>query len=443
MADNLKAIVNIPAWARELANEGDKVNGSAMAYRSVPLIYRAVRLRADALSSVPVIVRQGQTEKEWPFMTPADDLLWKIETSLLLTGSAFLEIARNTVKTKDLVFINPYTMTVDYDNGLYKFTQQASGSKAQTWVNDPGKNKYEIAYIRDYNPTDDIHAGVSPSQVALTDAQLMRYMSRFGAKFFEGGAMPITLLGVDSEVSQEERDRIQGFFKRAATGIANAFKVLALRGEIKPQVISQPLDDLAIPELYAQAKQNICNAFGIPQTMLDDAANYATAESHNAQFWQTTVRPRGRMVEGALNRQVFKQMGLEFELSFDELDVFQEDEHERSGSLLTLVNAGVPLLVAMDILGYDLSDEQRIELEKSREEVPEKEVPGDVEQDMRRWEKFAINGVGKKRREFDTKFIPPAIRAAIQGALDSAHTVDDIKLIFGDVRKHVNTWSTY
>lgn len=439
--DKYKAIVNIPAWAREMFTEGDKVVDTASAYRNVPLIYRAVKLRADSLSSVPIKLMSGEKEKPWPFLSQPEDIIWHIESSLLLSGNAFCEIARNRVATKNIIPINPFGMTVQYAKGVYTFKQESSGA---VWQNIPAEDHYEILYLHEYNPTNDIGDGVGAVRVALTDAQLMRYMSRFAARFFEGGAMPVTLLGVEDAVSEEEQVRVQSFFKRAATGIANAFRVLALRGEIKPQVLTQPIKDLAMEELYEQAKRNICQAFGIPQTMLDDAANFATAKEHAMQFWQNTVRPRGRLIENAFNNQVFSQMKdkLVMAFSFDELDVFQEDEAQRSGSLLKLVNSGVPVSLAMEILGYDLTEEQKaVMVNKPEEEEHEQQEPP-IRDELKKWERFALNGLGKKRRAFTSTVIPPAMYAAIDGALEVAKSADAVKRIFYDAEKY-QSWELY
>jgi len=49
-------------------------------------------------------------------------------------------------------------------------------------------------------------------------------------------------------------------------------------------------------------------------------------------------------------------MGLEIKFTPEALAIYQEDEAERSGSLLNLVNAGMPLTNAMLILGYAVED---------------------------------------------------------------------------------------
>jgi hypothetical protein len=105
--------------------------------------------------------------------------------------------------------------------------------------------------------------------------------------------MPITVLQIDGIVDPDEAKRIEGFFKRQATRIRNAFNVMALGRAIEPKIISQPLKDLVMPELNAQARHAVSLAFGIPQTMLEDAANFATSKEHRLSFWQDTEKRPG------------------------------------------------------------------------------------------------------------------------------------------------------
>lgn len=54
----------------------------------------------------------------------------------------------------------------------------------------------------------------------------------------------------------------------------------------------------------------------------------------------------------------------------DKLSVMQVDENIRSQSLTNLINAGFDILTAVEILGYDLTDEQKQRLidKNSKEE---------------------------------------------------------------------------
>ena len=372
-----KSIVSIPAWAQALhegaAGAKDTINTPAAAYAYVPLVYRAVRLRADALTRVPIYFTKldGETEVPNPF-PDCDfmDLLWKTEAALCLQGANYIEKIQTvrSKKTSGLQWVNPLTMNarmVKSNAGMvYEFQQGTNGAKFNL---DTMIYMREFSLLGDMMPNGSVMPGDSSAKVSLNDAALMRYMSRFAARFFESGAMPITVLQVDGIVDKDEADRIQGWFKRAAAGIRNAFSVLALSRAIEPKVISQPLKDLAMPELNQQARHAVALAFGIPQTMLEDAANYATSAEHRLSFWSDTVRPRGDWLAEQFNRQLFHKMGIQMSFGFDELDIFQEDENQRATSLnsiVTAINTNPAVATwAMGVLGYDLNEDQKRELD--------------------------------------------------------------------------------
>lgn len=441
-----KAIVNIPGWA-EAYNNGEtmsrEVKTPQSAYAFVPLIYRAVRLRCDALASVPVTITQGEeTETEWPFDADLYSLIWQTEAALLLSGAAFWLKLANRVIVRDLQWINPLTMRVEYINEQRVFTQ-SGGEKPRTF--NPG----EIVFFREFNPSDDVGFGVSATSAAMTDTQTINYINLFTNQFFRGGAMPITLLGIEGMTDRTEIQRVEGWFRQRMTGIRNAFKVLALGKAVKPEVLTPPMSEMAFADLTSAARRSVADAFGIPQTMLEDAANYATAAEHRLSFWEDTVRPRGPMLESVINREVLGPMGLRLKFDFDQLDVFKKDELESASALSAYVNAGYPLGLASEVVGVELpegwdyamldklQEERRQEAQQQfeqRQAASDKEDTSDRQkEDMQKWQKKALKRLDKGQPAacpFESEWIPATLAASIGGQLEGAQTAEDVKAIF-------------
>lgn len=434
--ERVKAITHVPGWLEGTGSSGlDRIGGTADAYGYVPLIYRAVRLRCDAISSVPMHVYavRGGSEREWPFSAPMSELIWRTEAALLLTGAAYWEKMQNRVRTVDIQWLNPYSMEVSYQNGQITFRQNLSAANQGSWTAE------QMVYFREFGIKDDFTPGVSSAEVALEDARLLRYLTRFAAHYFDNGAMPVTLLGFEYTPSQAEVDRVQGWFRRMASGISNAFRVLGLRGKISPQMLTPVPKDLEMPALNNQARHNVAMAFGIPQTMLEDAANYATAGEHRLSFWQDTVRPRGRIYEDVINSQLLNPMGLKIHFDFEEMGIFQVDEAQRSGALLNLVQSGVDTQTALEVLGYQLNEEQlrRMENEQAPETPP---VENDLVGELRRWERKALKRVKAGRPaacSFDSQVIPAGLSGAVEGSLAGVTSADAVRMIFADVLAYV------
>jgi HK97 family phage portal protein len=436
MADTYKTITNVPGWVETLTSDGvpDSV---ATLYKRVPIFFRAVQLRCDALASVPVKIYKGEDkEVEWPYPTKLGELLWRWEASCLLSGAAFGEIITNkTGYRKDVRYRNPFDMTVKYDQGVITFKQNSSGA---SWANDLNTGKYEMVYISEYDPSQDILPGVGAGIASKIDAKLLYAISKFPEMYFEGGAMPVTLLGIDTN-DRNEIERVQNWFKRSATAIKNAFRVVGMRaGSITATTLTPPLKDLAFPELDTIAKKNIAMAFGIKQTLLDsEAANYATAQEDRLSFYEDTIKPRARMFEDALNTQLLARDGMRLEFKFEELDIFQEDEGDRAELLNKLVLAAIPIELALDLAGYTLTDEQMAMLNARKEQLDEREPEqvDEQEAELRRWQRMAEKRIkeGKGLREFETSIIEPSLHGAISGALESAKSVEDVRRVFDQV----------
>lgn len=469
--NTIKAITQIPGWM-EMMEQADKLTTEASAYSFVPLIYRAVRLRADAIASVPGTVEtDGGDEAAWPYKNDLSTLLWNTEASMLLSGAAYwLKLPWGPV------WLNPYSVTVEFDaaKGRNIFTQDTG-----LGYNGPWTSPDEIVYFREWDPTQDTAPGISPAKVTLTNAQLQHYVTQFAYYFFESGAMPVTVLGM-TNVSQSEVERTEGVFRKMMTTVKNAFRIIGVRADaIDIKTITPPLGDLALTEIWEQSKKNIASAFGIPITMLEEpAANRATAETHRLSFWSETIRPRGRIYENTINNQLLQPLGLKLKFNFDEMDVFQEDERERAASLQALVASGLPLDISLRTLGFELSDEDWETLDQEAkdkaarrdamlqnftqggsssqdEDQDEDEQPAPEEKrmrELRRWRRKAKKALARKNElagkqdlsrseknwlssystftAWKSTVIPASITDRIHGMIQVSETQEDIDEIF-------------
>ena len=433
-----KGLVSIPAWQQQLLSDNgglfaDNISSVQDAFANVPLINRAVKMRCDAISSVPVTLKKLKSgaEAEWPFAVELPDLLWKTEAALLGAGKAIILKLQNRVRTLDLQWLNPFTVSVHYVEGQGLTFSQTG----RVW------GAGEIIYIKEFSYGDDITSGVATVQACLNDAALMNYQTRFASRFFEAGAMPIVLVSAEG-IQDDEKQRIQNFFSKLASGVTNAWRVLATRTKLSPEVVSQDLDKMTMPELYTQASKNIAAAFGIPVNMFQGDDNYASADSHRMQFWQDVIRPRGKMIEAAFNRQLLNAMGLEMAFDFDELDIFQEDENQRATSFATYVNAGVNPMAAAEMLGIEMPEDYPFLAEKEPEPapvivqpaaLPPEEKPNPFDEDMEKFMRKALKRVKDGKEPdcaFESDVIPGGILDELHAALKLCHDADEVKAVF-------------
>jgi hypothetical protein len=150
------------------------------------------------------------------------------------------------------------------------------------------------------------------------------------------------------------------------------------------------------------------------------------------------------------------------------MDVFQAEESDRAGSLNQLVSAGVPLKLAMEILGYDLTEEQWDELESEPEtpdapimpmapiDAPVTETPPaqpdviepmapvddtpmmsvDTMKELEIWQRKAIRAFkasGSAAVEFTAEYLSAADVLCIGERLSECKDIDSIKRVFATV----------
>jgi len=228
--------------------------------------------------------------------------------------------------------------------------------------------------------------------------------------------------------------------------VRKAWETVAVKASVTPVVVGYPTKDLAMPELMEKVREQIAAAAGVPQTMLEDAANFATAKEHHQSFYSETIAPEVMWIESALNRQLFEPMRLHLQLDYQALDIFQRDEAERSESLLRLTQAGLPVDFAMELLGFDLPGDMEYDNLKDRLEdeadqraeraarVAAQTAPQqNSREEMRKWERKALKAL-KSGKSADVEFVSDEIddesRIIITDRLCIATTEQEVKAAF-------------
>ena len=444
-------------WLIDMFKEPDKVGNSAGAYNYVPLVFRASRLRANAISKVPIRLFSKDDEKKempWPFQTDSKRFMWITEMSVCINGAAYWTPVKRGNVIIDYEYLNPYDMTVkvdktEKDGYKVEFTQTSTGDK---WINVPRRGIYELLYFHEFNLQSPWLPGTSMAHNALGDVQLIQYLQRFASHFFENGAQPTAIVSMEN-ASDDEIKRVENWFKIKATGIGNAFRAIGVRaGSMVVKFLTPPLKDLVIPELHEQARRNTALSFEIPITMLEDAANFATAVSGREGYYEDTVIPRSGQFMGDLNEQLFSKFKQVAVQDFYELSMFQQDESQRAAVASSYYAITSDKVLAFELAGVELSDEQLARLEKIDEPEPETkpedkptdqtenkpdEQPEDdaifTEDDLKRWKKKAIERVKKGKPasfEFESEHITAKDRERIEAGLKNALTIGDVVAVF-------------
>jgi hypothetical protein len=445
--------MNAYDWAHAWGNHGDDAALTEHgAYQAVAWVRRCVEVRCNALSAIPVKYYRGKgsTERQWEYADLMPYLLWMSEAALQTYGAAYwLKLVNQFGFEKGYRWLLPATMKPVYDRmkGLTGFERTVNGEKEPVSLD-------SVLYLWTPNIAAEVGPGEGWVSSILTESGIAKYMNQFASDFFARGAMPGTLLSVEGNPSRDELDRLEQWWRRFLSGVKRAWETVAVKATVKPVVVGYPTDQLAMPELLKAVREQIAVAAGVPQTMLEDAANFATAAEHHQAFYSETIVPEATLIEAALNQQVFAPQGLRVVLDWQSLDIFQQDEAERAQALGQMTAAGVPLDLAMEMLGMELPNQMtyddlraRLEQEKEagraiaqqiasgqqRDDAEAQPDAGEQREELRRWQRKALKAFKAGQGaavEFDSDVLAPADQAAIRARLDGAQNEEEVRGAF-------------
>lgn len=394
-------------------------------YKLVSWVFRCINIRSDTLSGLPRMFYKGKKEigeqppKPWEDMD-FDRLLWLTEAARMMWGASYWE------KGQELLWLNPQSMTVEVKDGkIDYFSQSLTGQR-----NKPTFRPDEIVYIPMWDPKDDLRPGVSPTQVALTGAGLSRHLLRWAEAFFEKGAIPSLLLTTDRVISDKdpELERIKTFWQKVHSGVSNFWSTAVLGKGLKPTVIGQPVKDLVIPELSKETREDIAACFGVPITMLQQAAaNYATAREDRQSYYKETVFPEAKQIAAAINQQWLRPLGYSMAFIEGKVEAIQQDEAEKADAVQMLMGKAQEQykngLLTRDRAVYlveQLWDQMNIPIpenlpDKEPEVTPKQEAANAVAQNMQQAQQ---NQGGDQQKEPEKKPKPqPADNKALRDEL--------------------------
>lgn len=426
-------------------------------YVRVPWLNRAVDLRASAVAALPfAIVRENGEEydtsddyqnKAGCMPNPAETL-YLVEAALSVLGRAYLFNLRNSRKSLDLRYLLPTSVepVMDVANGLTGFMRNVGARTYPLDVED-------IVYFWKLDPFVELGPGNnSAGMAALSAAGVVYNVDEFAEKFFERGAIKVTLLTVKGAIQKEERERVKTWWQKVFTGISRAWSTDIVQAEaIEPVVVGEGIKELSDTSLTKEKREDIAAAFGIPMTLLwstqaGGLGGGGVVAQDDFHFYDKTIVPEAKFIAGVLTEQVFKPMGLRFVFRPETLDVFQADEAQRAQAFKTYTDAGLKKSVVARMLGLELPEGIEYDDLDGDDDEPEQppqfgqEQPGQPPQpapefiaqqqavaqaaaqramfdDLRKWRRKAVKRGGVV--DFESEYIPADLADAIDYAIDT------------------------
>jgi HK97 family phage portal protein len=444
MFEAIKAIISIPGWAeRSIESRTASDTQLATMYRASVWAYRCINLRSDSAESVPWrIYRAGDEKTPLPRTHPAVRLLSEIgpernwadfiratEADLNIFGKAYWlkqRIGRGRVAT--LMRLNPATVKLEGDQrGISGFTQTLNGQQEFF-------PRGDVAYFHTYHPTDDL-GGLSPLQVAMTAAGAGRSSSAFTAAFFENYAIPPLLMTTEQPVTDAEMSRIKAWWDRTFRGAKRQHRVGIMGSGLKPHMLGYPTKDLALSDVLAETRREVCAAFGVPPSLAGawEAVNYSTAQEQRKSFWQDTIIPRLDYVASVIDAEVLPEFepGLTWRWRYGEIEALAPDLEIEARRHAVLVQAGIEdPASAAEALGVEPVRVAQTPVGA----LPAVPNPTDaLQDDLAKWQRKALNRVKAGRPalcDFESDAIPAAVAERVKAGLAEAESVEAVRVTF-------------
>lgn len=428
------------------------------AYTAVPIVFRGIKLRANAVQAFPMELLDAQgndllvTQPDaWKGLIRGFRArLWQTEASLCLYGASYLILDRNryglnlTPRWVLPALMHPET---DNDRGLTGFTrtvQRKDGTEVKTlldldqvaWTWLPPLDK-ELGY------------GVAPAAVALGDADLLSSADRMVQADFDRGGVKGTILFVDTgnrQLEDDRADRLETRFARwvhqLRKGIREAFEPLALGSNVDVREFGMNPQEAQVDALSRDAKEDIAQALEIPMSKLfSNAANYATAQQDDVAFYNELVIPEVEMIVESWNERMLDPLDLRLVLHPERIEAMQTAQLQQAQSVLPLFQAGIlDRTEVRDILGYTAETEAVEGGDPDAVDVTPDDAVGD---ELRMWRRMALTRYREGRPDKALKFapdvLPEPLVEAIRGALEGAQTAEAAEAVFASAM----TWKGY
>jgi len=317
-----------PRNYRNLTREGFMQNA---------IVYRCVRMIAEAAASVPINCKGSPTLGV--LQTPnleqnSAEFFEELYGYLLLSGNAYVELVELETGSYQMHVLRPDRMKVVVDkSGRPSGWEYNVGGRKIRLFKDFVQGRHPVLHLKLFHPDND-HYGMSPVEAAARAIDIHNAGGAWNKSMLDNAARPSGALVFHSpnadRLSEEQFDRLKSELEQSHQGKNNAGRPILLEGGLdwKPMSLS-PADMDFLNGQYAAARE-IALAFGVPPMLLgipgdNTFANYREA---NRAFWRQTVLPLAQKTAAGFESWMQAWFGDQVSLSSCKHDVpaLQEDQ---------------------------------------------------------------------------------------------------------------------
>ena len=302
-------------------------------YMHNPVVYRAVRMVAEAAASLTWLVYEAGAERsEHPLLSllgrpnPAESgaaLMERVHSHLLLSGNAYLEAVSVDGAVRELHVLRPDRMTLVPDrDGWPAAYDYAANGRTVRFEQEAGGGVPPILHLAQFHPLDD-HYGFAAIEAAQAAIDLHNQAGAWNKALLDNAARPSGALVYEARdggnLSEAQFERLKAELEANFQGAANAGRPLLLEGGLAWQAMSLSPHEMDYLEAKNGAAREIALAFGVPPMLLGIPGDntYSNYREANLAFWRQTVLPLAGRTAQALGAWLAPAFGGDLRLWYD------------------------------------------------------------------------------------------------------------------------------
>ena len=303
-------------------------------YMQNAVVYRCVRMIAEAAASVPLCLYDGVHElDDHPLLrliaaptatTTKAELFEAWYGFLLVSGNSYLEVTALGGELRELHILRPdriqivpgedgYPEAYDYsvdglapvrlDGDVLLSPSLPAGSRLRE-SEATTKSVRKVLHQKLFHPLND-HYGLSPIEAAATAIDIHNAASRWNKALLDNSARPsgaLVYASRDGNLTTEQYNRLKQELEIGFQGAANAGRPLLLEGGLDWKTMSMSPKDLDFIEAKHGAAREIALALGVPPMLLGIPGDntFSNYQEANRTFWRQTVLPLVQRTTAAL-----------------------------------------------------------------------------------------------------------------------------------------------
>jgi HK97 family phage portal protein len=302
-------------------------------YLRNPIVYRAVRLIAEASSAIPLLLYKGVDELD---RHPLTDLLKApnarqsaagffeaLVSTLLLAGNGYIELT-GAGEALELHLLRPERTSVETDGQGWPLalSYRAGNLKRRIGLVADERGVADALHLTLFHPLDD-HYGFGPLEAAATALDVHNAASAWNKALIDNSARPSGALVYapkeGGNLSLDQFDRLKAELTDNYQGARGAGRPLLLDGGLDWKPMGLTPKDMDFLEAKNAAAREIALAFGVPPMLLGIPGDntYSNYQEANRALYRLTVLPLLSRTLGALGAWLSPLWEEELRLTYD------------------------------------------------------------------------------------------------------------------------------